>query len=887
MTTVQQPPDAGSGDLSPRISRTLSKLRGRIRRYVSLDGLALAVAWLGLAFWISLAVDWVPVTFGYDELSMTSRIGVLVATGVVLAGILFWFVARRLAASMPNRSMAVLLERRFAEYDDALLTTVEMTDAPDHAASFNPDMLRHTSEEALGHTDHVKLSHVFNPWPLVRNVLLAVVFVGSIAGFAAARADAFEIWMKRFLMLDSSQLWPRKNFVTVDGQWPKKAASGDDITVVVQAHGKDHELPGSVRIEYDSVDGSGRRSMKQIRQVIDGKQEYRHTFEGLSEGSVYFEVVGGDYRVRGEQYRIDVVPSPSAELVLDVVFPAYTEMTRDTRKGSAVKVPRGSRVTVVGLSNKPLSEVKVDISYGEGTSKPPLRDEAVVSTETITPRPTADDLNPEPVPAGMRFTYVIDPLMDAQDLQFSLVDTDDLRNTRDPVVISIEAIEDKVPEVEAHLAGVGEAVTPQVRIPFRGKIIDEYGVDNVVFEYTRTGQESIELPFNQKPLGRGGSQEFTFPARVPPGGPLVEEAIDFQLLPFQMRKKRGDTVTFGEGEKPPKEAPGEAKKAAGKKKDAADEDASDEDELDEDADGAKKPDDGKKPADGPGDDESAKYQLTPGQTFNLQVVARDRCNLDRPENRGVSSLFAFRVVTPDELRAILAARELTHRKRFEQIRDEMLVTRDSLANISFKISPLPPPRKAPGAKAKDDGKDAGAKEPGAKEPEAEAETPRVLTAEDQRLDAFLRSQRAQQNGAKNSIEVLEVARNFDIIREELINNRLYNEELNKRIKLGISDPLYEIGGTMFQDFDEILNELVARCDKDFDNTPAREESVRQAVEQSDAIIVRMNSVLDKMEEFESFNEAIRLLREIIKLQDDVNDKTKKARADEFKSKLFD
>src|SRR5262249_22341462 len=147
------------------------------------------------------------------------------------------------------------------------------------------------------------------------------------------------------------------------------------------------------------------------------------------------------------------------------------------------------------------------------------------------------------------------------------------------------------------------------------------------------------------------------------------------------------------------------------------------------------------------------------------------------------------------------------------------------------------------------------------------EAPRKVTADDLRLEAFLRAQRAQQVSAKNAIEILEVAAMFEIIRGELINNRLYNHELNKRIKIGIVDPLNHIAKDLFPQFDAQLNDFIDKCDKAYNDPEARDRSAQLALRQADKILVEMNSVLTKMLEYESFNEAIRLLREIIEGQD--------------------
>ncbi len=243
-------------------------------------------------------------------------------------------------------------------------------------------------------------------------------------------------------------------------------------------------------------------------------------------------------------------------------------------------------------------------------------------------------------------------------------------------------------------------------------------------------------------------------------------------------------------------------------------------------------------------------------------------------------------MTPEELRLILAAREQTQKQNFERYRDEVTLNRDSLADIRFEPPADEPEKEAPKA---DTGKteagktEAGKAEAGKKETvkKAPSEKARKVTADDLRLEAFLRAQRAQQVSAKNAIEVLEVAANFEIIRGELENNRLFTEELQKRLQLGVIDPLNRIGKQMFPRFDEQLNDLITKCDKDYDNPLARDEARGVALRQADRILAEMNSVLANMAEFEQFNKAIKLLRDIIEAQERVNQATKKMQSQSF------
>ena len=81
--------DNETQQIDPRIRGTLQRLRSRIRLYVWIEGLSLATVWLGVMFWLGLAIDYLPVLAGANELSQSVRGGLLVLVGSVLAYILY------------------------------------------------------------------------------------------------------------------------------------------------------------------------------------------------------------------------------------------------------------------------------------------------------------------------------------------------------------------------------------------------------------------------------------------------------------------------------------------------------------------------------------------------------------------------------------------------------------------------------------------------------------------------------------------------------------------------------------------------------------------------------------------------------------------------------
>jgi hypothetical protein len=252
--------------------------------------------------------------------------------------------------------------------------------------------------------------------------------------------------------------------------------------------------------------------------------------------------------------------------------------------------------------------------------------------------------------------------------------------------------------------------------------------------------------------------------------------------------------------------------------------------------------------------EAGELGLKPGQKLLLGVKAADLCDLGPSPNVASSERWLLDVVTPEQLRVMLEARELVLRQRFEQIKQEMTEIRDSLVRLEFTpaaTSPaaeragLPKPVATPGS------------EPG----DAEPGDSRAL----QRQLGSLGVQGALTSCRKGAPEVVGVAEGFDDIRKQFVNNRIDTEELKNRLQSGIAEPLRAIGEQMYPELDRRLAELQARLD-DTPGGPGRRDRARQ---QADEILLAMQKVLDRMLELEDFNQAVELLRNIIKMQDDL------------------
>ena len=207
--------------------------------------------------------------------------------------------------------------------------------------------------------------------------------------------------------------------------------------------------------------------------------------------------------------------------------------------------------------------------------------------------------------------------------------------------------------------------------------------------------------------------------------------------------------------------------------------------------------------------------LVPGGGLTVAVTATDGCRLDGGPNVGTSDAWSLEVVTPEALLAMLEAREIILRRRFESSVADLAQARDRLA------APADGP--------------AGADDP-------------------DRDDVA----RLAEAAARAAGETDEIATAFRLIRVELENNALLSAELDNRLVAQIADPLAKIAAAD-------LPALVQTCRR----RPGVEEIVRSV----DAVLARMRAVLDKMMELESFNEVVDALRGLIRTQEEIRAET--------------
>jgi hypothetical protein len=271
-------------------------------------------------------------------------------------------------------------------------------------------------------------------------------------------------------------------------------------------------------------------------------------------------------------------------------------------------------------------------------------------------------------------------------------------------------------------------------------------------------------------------------------------------------------------------------------------------------------------------------ELKPKQRLHFIVQAADSYALEAAPNVGSSQRYVLDVVTPEQLRGMLEARELLLRRRYETMINEFSDTRDLLARL--ELSPTKNADKEKKAAAK---KDAGKPAASNAEPGDAPDADQKRSPEERLAAELVQAERVLQNTQRTAHDLVEIADSFDAIRLELINNRVDTEELKTRLKDGIADPLHAIAANRFPPLEKMLRELQAQLASPESAGRLQTASLAQA----DAALVEMRQVLDRMLELETFNEVLEMLRSVIAAQEKLNDATKAQQKQKAKALLDD
>lgn len=628
------------------IQSVLSRFRRWIRRYILLEGLAVLVTAACLLFWITFLVDVVYFRVSSLELPSSFRLLVLLAMVGILISLGVSWVLLRLFRSFRPKDLALVLERKFPQLRDQLITTVEM--GADSSSPLQQEMLAETRREAVEKVAQIPLEETFDRRPLKRLAIIATVLFSTLAVFSVASAASVERWVQAYLLAKENYWEPFRQqelSLKVIAQPGEIIKEFDEENVYRHPRGTDLELlvesrdetvaPERVTLQYLVMEGQGTERGR-ANMNLAGEGRFRHSLSRV----VYDHrlwIRGGDF-INRLPYKIQVVDPPQInQMSLGVDYPSYTGMDGLEDRplpvvGTQVSLPMHSSFQLNAISNKPLISVdlrsdRFHLSFGftgtkgEPRAKPTsltIRDQEKRIVKTVELAAAAGALLQENG-KGFSVPFVITqqaeklwntmsddaelplPILPDSTLKIFLLDEDDIYSP-EPATLTINGIVDEAPVVDTRRTGVGSIVTRNASIPIQGRITDDYGVMDAWFGYRVADQEEItQLPLQTPPQGQ---KEYQLQAEQ---DQLVER---FDLRPLKLQE---------------------------------------------------------------------------GQTLTLAIYAKDGDTFSGPHNSN-GEIFSFKIVSNDELLARLFDREVNLRLRFEQIRTELGDLRDLLQDQISKQS---------------------------------------------------------------------------------------------------------------------------------------------------------------------------------------------------------
>lgn len=816
--------EPSNSTIPQEITELLNRLRGKIRRYILLEGTAKLLAVAGLIFWASFLVDWAYFQLSHLELPVWFRASFLLIALTVILVLAGSFILFRLMKKMRRKALALVLEKRFPELNDRLATAIELheTKAPQNALT--RAMLDRTVNEVAQGSRQLPLEDVFDKRPLKRAFLWAFMLCVSILALAIINQPAMARWAKGYLEL-RSDYWNRETGLVVKviaqpgdrirefQNQTYKHGLGNDLTLLVETvDGK--KIPERVQLTYRMQNGRGGGRTVMSRM---GEGRFKHTITDLLDG-IQVWVSGNDF-TNPEPYLVEIVETPVLDQIqLESFYPEYTGLNQtdletgqpqadiQTVQGTQISLPLNTKFEMVSKANKRLTRFSFETDQIKIQLEQAPQDSTTAANNFLAWKNpqgeivqqvdfTQSDLDQMQSADGRTFRIpfiLVDekqanaaanastvppsiPLIADQPIRIYLEDADGLLIT-EPIRLSINGIIDQPPKVDTRLTGIGKSITRKAMIPVEGIITDEYGIQAARFDFVIDQETKFRpRPFRVKPSQN--PKEFTLQRSE------NEQWERFEVLPLDLKV---------------------------------------------------------------------------GQKVSLTVQAEDADNLSGP-HQVHGETYHFDIVTDEELLSILYSKELNLRKRFEQIFKEVTETRNDLAQ---RIKQL---QQAQTIKKKQ------------KQGQSDSQWAAALT--DIQNAVAISADRSLYGTRKNATETASIVESFHDIRDELVNNGVATTQILGRIDDKILKPLTMIHEQDFPDVDQQLGLFRFAIEKNKNPVP----EIQTSIELLDAMLNRMQSVLNEMQDLLEFHEAIEMLKNLIEREKELSEETKKFR----KNKLLD
>ena len=291
----------------------LAAVRRRARAWIWVESLAWVAVAAAAAFWASLAFDW-----SVEPPPAVRGVLLVVAAGTFV-GLIARLLVARLAVSLGDESLALVVERGHPEFRDGLSTAVALS--RERRADVDPALVARSAAAATALVAGVDQRRIFRQARLRRLAAAAVAALATVAVLVAVRPDVARTWFRRSVLL-AAEPWPRRTHLEAEGfvDGVRKVSRGGDVDVIVHARGVDGPPP-AVDLRLRTAAGWKTVRMGTRGGATDAGQTFGHVVEGVAD-DLRLEIRGGDARLRNLQ--LVAVEPPAVERVeIEAEPPAY------------------------------------------------------------------------------------------------------------------------------------------------------------------------------------------------------------------------------------------------------------------------------------------------------------------------------------------------------------------------------------------------------------------------------------------------------------------------------------------------------------------------------------------------------------------------------------
>jgi len=266
---------------------------------------------------------------------------------------------------------------------------------------------------------------------------------------------------------------------------------------------------------------------------------------------------------------------------------------------------------------------------------------------------------------------------------------------------------------------------------------------------------------------------------------------------------------------------------------------------------------------------AASLTVLPGDRVTLYARAADQDDVSGP-NVGSSSAVTLRGVTAEELLAELSRQEQQCRRDFEAaidaqegLRRELLTLAGQATNLQDASPPESGPERAPGSSSAEPGI-------GSAEPHSSLATPNSNpSGRAAPAPGAQKAAAAERRQRQVAASVAGVRQRFERILVQMRVNRLDTEAVRQRLGDGIIGPLTRLERRDLVGAADALRNLASAA-------PGEVPALFEAIDPQQAkLLADMRAVLDQMLQWEGFQETVAMLREILRLQQELNTETQK------------